>query len=459
MNVYVPMLKKAASALKLSWGTSLIAAVAMFTATLASGAEAAENQVTFAKDVVPILQRSCQSCHRPGQIGPFSMLTYEETRPWARAIKQQVVRRNMPPWFIDRTVGIHKFNNDISLSDAEIATISAWVDAGAPKGNPADMPPARVFDDGDRWHIGKPDIIVRLNKDVFVKAKEADQWMDIETQDLGLTTDRYVQAVEIKPLRGVGVVHHVTSDLIDPDSETGKTVFEEYAVGKYGNTFPEGSGMLLKKGAKILANVHLHANGTDTPVDIAFAIKLLPEGTVPKHVLEMRQLASVRDLDIPANTKNVRVDGYSLLTRPAVIVAYQPHMHNRGQAQCLELLEPQAVTGGNNRVTPDLVSCVDRFKFDWHVVYEYADDVAPVVPAGTIIHSITLHDNTSGNPSNPDPTNWVGWGQRTADEMAISWVSYYYISDEEYKQRIAERKAKNVPEPVRQTASSAAQHP
>ncbi len=200
--------------------------------------------------------------------------------------------------------------------------------------------------------------------------------------------------------------------------------------------------MLLKKGSKILKNVHLHANGADTPVDIAFAIKLVPEGEIPKHILEMRQLASVRDLDIPANTKNVRVDGYSLLTKPAVIVAYQPHMHNRGQAQCMELLTPQAITGGNNRVNAEVVSCVDRFKFDWHVVYEYADDVAPVVPAGTIIHSITMHDNTSANPSNPDPSNWVGWGQRTADEMAISWVSYYYISEEEYKQRIAERAAK-----------------
>ncbi len=113
------------------------------------------------------------------------MLTFEDTRPWAKAIKQQVVQRNMPPWFIDRTVGIHKFNNDISLSDQEIATISKWVDAGAPKGDPADMPKPRVFDDSDRWHIGKPDIIVRLNKDVFVKAKRGfDQWMDIETEDL-----------------------------------------------------------------------------------------------------------------------------------------------------------------------------------------------------------------------------------------------------------------------------------
>jgi hypothetical protein len=188
--------------------------------------------------------------------------------------------------------------------------------------------------------------------------------------------------------------------------------------------------------------VHLHAVGEDTPVDVAFAIKLLPQGTVPKHVLEMRQLASTHDLDIPPNTKNVRADGYSILPRPAVIVSFQPHMHNRGQAQCLELIEPAGGRNGGGRPRQEMVSCVDRFKFDWHVVYEYADDVAPIVPAGTILHQISLHDNTSANPSNPDPSNWVGWGERTSDEMSLSWISYYFISDEEYNQRIAARQAK-----------------
>lgn len=403
---------------------------------------APRKEITFTKDVAPILERSCQNCHRPGQIGPFSMLTYEDTRPWAKAIKQQVVQRNMPPWYIDRTVGITHFKNDVSLTDAEIATIAGWVDQGAPKGDPVYMPQPRKFDDSDRWHIGKPDVVVHLTKKLLVKARQPDQWLDIPTEDLGLTEDRYLEAVEIKPLEGARVVHHVTSQLIDESSETGSTVFEEYAVGKYGNTFPEGTGMLLKKGSKILANVHLHAVGQDTPVDIAFALKLLPTGTVPKHVLEMRQLASTHDLDIPPNTKNVRADGYSILPQAAVIVSFQPHMHNRGQAQCLELIEPQGGRGGGGtRPKQEMVSCVDRFKFDWHVVYEYADDVAPIVPAGTVIHQISLHDNTSDNPSNPDPSNWVGWGERTVDEMSLSWITFYYISDEEYRQMTTARAA------------------
>jgi mono/diheme cytochrome c family protein len=405
-----------------------------------------QGQVTFAKDVAPILQRTCQNCHRPGSIGPMSLLTYEDARPWARSIKQQVTMRNMPPWYIDQTVGIHDFKNDISLSDAQIATISKWVDDGAPMGNVKDLPPARQFDDTDRWHIGKPDVVVTLKKEVTVKGKQADQWLDLEMEDLGLKTNRYIQAMEIKPIKGVKVVHHVESSLIDPDDESqaARQHLEEYAVGKFGDKFPEGSGMLVKPGSKILANVHLHADGEDTPVNLAIALKLYPEGEVPKHVAHAQQLGSAADLDIRPNQKNVRADGYTILPKPAIITAFQPHMHNRGQAQCLELIYPQQGSGDRPvGVRTETVSCVDRFKFDWHVVYEYADDVAPIVPAGTVLHVISLYDNTAGNKFDPDPSNWVGYGNRTIDEMGFSWINWYYLTDEEYKEAIARRQATN----------------
>jgi hypothetical protein len=416
---------------------------AIFGALGIAAAQSAPNQVTFTKDVVPILQRACQNCHRPGSIGPMPLLSYNDARPWARSIKQQVVQRNMPPWFIDRAVGIQKFKNDASLSDQEIATISKWVDAGAPMGNAADMPKPRAFDDSDRWHIGRPDLVVTLNKDVIVKAKQADQWLDLPTEDLGLKSDRYIAAMEIKPIRGTKVLHHVESSLVEPEEAgamQGKIHLEEYAVGKFGDTFPEGTGMLLKVGAKIMANVHVHADGEDTPMNIAVGLRLYPEGVVPKHVAHAQQLGSASDLDIRPNTKNVRADGYTVLTKPAVITAFQPHMHNRGQAQCLELMYPSAGVGDRpGGVRTETVSCVDRFKFNWHVVYEYADDVAPLVPAGTILHVISLYDNTSGNQFNPDPTNWVGWGNRTIDEMGFSWINWYYLTDEEYKQALADR--------------------
>ncbi len=425
-----------------TFGAALLAFAASF--SLAQAA-AQPDQVTFAKDVAPILQRACQNCHRPGSIGPMSLLTYQDARPWARSIKQQVVQRNMPPWYIDRTVGIQHFKNDAALTDQEVAAISKWVDLGAPLGDPKDLPLARQFDDNDRWHVGKPDVIVTLKKELLVKARAADQWLDLDMQDLGLKTNRYIQAMEIKPIKGVKVVHHVESTLIDPDDEgpLGRQHLEEYAVGKYGDSFPEDAGMLLKPGAHILANVHLHADGEDTPVNIAIALKLYPENVVPKHIAHAQQLGSAGDLDIRPNMKNVRADGYTVLNKPAVITAFQPHMHNRGQAQCLELIYPMSSIGDRpGAVRTEMASCVDRFKFDWHVVYEYADDVAPIVPAGTILHVISLYDNTAANKFNPDPSNWVGWGNRTIDEMGFSWINWYYLTDDEYKQAIAARQAK-----------------
>src|SRR5579862_9045489 len=155
-------------------------------------------QPTFTKDVAPILQARCQVCHRPDTFAPMSLLTYEDARPWARAMKQKILAREMPPWYIDKNVGIRNFSNDVSLSDEQIATIVKWVDSGAPKGDPADMPPPRKFDDSDQWHL-RPDLIVKLPKDRIVPAKGADQWIDVSV-DAGLTEDRYIKGIEVKPI-------------------------------------------------------------------------------------------------------------------------------------------------------------------------------------------------------------------------------------------------------------------
>src|SRR5579862_7067267 len=165
--------------------------------------------VTFTKDVAPILQRSCQNCHRPDSIAPMSLLTYKDARPWAKAIRQKVAAREMPPWFIDKNVGVRSFKDDPSLSEKEIATISAWVDAGAPEGAAADMPPARSFAAADEWHIGKPDLIVSMPVTFTVKPENSDWWGNFLT-DSGLTEDRYLKAVETRPSIGGGtkVVHH-----------------------------------------------------------------------------------------------------------------------------------------------------------------------------------------------------------------------------------------------------------
>src|SRR5262249_7788994 len=173
----------------------------------AFAAQAPAQQVTFTKDVAPILQNKCQVCHRPGTFAPMSLLTYEEARPWAKAIKEKTLAREMPPWHIDKNVGIRHFQNDRSLSEEEIATLVKWVDGGAQKGNVADMPPPRQFEDQDKWHI-TPDLIVGLPKDIVVSEKAADRWIDIE-DDPGLTEDRYIQPTETKPTKGGKGVRHV----------------------------------------------------------------------------------------------------------------------------------------------------------------------------------------------------------------------------------------------------------
>ncbi|SVC49165.1 uncharacterized protein METZ01_LOCUS302019, partial [marine metagenome] len=196
------------------------------------------DQVTFTKHVAPILQRSCQVCHRPGSIAPMSLLTYEEARPWARAIKEHVVNRIMPPWYIDKRIGIQGFKADKSLSGEEIATIVRWVDNGAPRGNLADMPPPREFQNMDQWHIGEPDWIVEIPEPFVVKAEAADWWGNLES-DSGLTEDRWVKAVETKPsAEGFPVVHHAVTGIVNDETDAGSflgSFLNEYALGKNGD--------------------------------------------------------------------------------------------------------------------------------------------------------------------------------------------------------------------------------
>ena len=238
-------------------------------------------QVTFTKDVAPILQRNCQQCHRPGSIAPMSLLTYQDARPWARSIKQKVVAREMPPWHIDRTIGITKFKDDPSLSDAEVATISAWVDAGAPMGNPADMPEPRQFSDLDSWFIGKPDIVVTMDKPYILPKDGPDNIVDVLV-DPGFTEDMYVMAIESKPAdpKSFKVVHHFTTNLVeDPEEDPVGLFLNEYALGKNGDVFPPDSGRLIKAGTKINFNLHLNPRGEETAVSVKLGLKVYPKGT------------------------------------------------------------------------------------------------------------------------------------------------------------------------------------
>ena len=396
--------------------------------------------VTFSKDVAPILQRSCQNCHRPGEIAPMSLLSYQEVRPWARAIKTRVASREMPPWHVDKTIGITKFKSDPSLSDEEIETIVKWVDAGAPQGNLADMPPARQFAESGAWQIGTPDIVIKFPTYV-VPAAGPDLYGEL-LADIPIDEDRYIKAIQTRSATRAShkVVHHALSYSVDRTAEgmnaDGGQFLVEYASGKNAEVYPEGSGVLLKKGQQARLSYHMHSLGEETKAEVELGMVLYPKGYVPNHIRWSRQLAQpTTPIDIPAGTVT-RSDGYTILHKPARLIAFQPHMHNLGKRQCLELIYPTSGT----RTTTEIINCAN-FNNNWHLTYNYEDDVQPLVPAGTILHNIQWHDNTASNPRAMDPKNWVGDGQRTIDEMGFFWIGWVELTEDEYKTQLAERKA------------------
>jgi hypothetical protein len=405
-------------------------------------------QVTFTKDVAPILNRSCVRCHRPEEIAPMSLLNYSEARPWARSIKDRVTKREMPPWFLDKTIGIQKYKEDPSLTDAEIATIVKWVDSGAPQGNPADAPPQPKAEDVTAWKIGTPDLV--LQYPTFEMPAAGPDLYGTLTAPFNQKEDRYIKAIQSRVV-GAGsrqVIHHALSFAVDPNEEgdmgddagggSGQFLVE-YASGKNATFYTEGTGQLLQAGTSARVSYHFHSIGEKVDAKLELGIVFYPKGYVPKYTQWSKQLGQdgAPDLDIPANGM-MRRDGYTRLQSAARLMAWQPHTHIRGKYQCLELIYPGVP------VKTEVVTCAN-WNYNWHTIYNYADDVAPLVPAGTLLHVITWFDNTTANKHNPDPKNWVGAGiGRTIDEMGFSWIGWYDLSDEEYKTQIAERKAGQV---------------
>jgi len=412
----------------------VVVGAVMLVPELASGGQDPASDVTFAKDVLPIMQRACQQCHRAGSVAPMSLLTYEEVRPWARAIRDKTAQREMPPWFIERNVGVRRFKEDASLSDEEIATIGRWVDVGAPRGNSADAPPPIELASLNDWRIGTPEWIVELPQEQVVGAVDADRWLDIWA-DSRFTEDRYIKAVETKPSPGGHrVVHHVATSMRweEEDGEEGGGFLNEYAMGKNGDIFPDGTGRLIKAGTQIRFNMHYSSVGEEIVDQTRVGFQLYPKGYVPDRVLISRHVGDSFDtLDIPAGADNVRSDGYYVLPEPTQVTGFQPHMHIRGKRMCVEAIHPSG--------TIETLSCTGHH-FGWHIVYNYADEVAPLLPAGTILHVTGWHDNTVANRYNPDPKNWVGFGNRSIDDMSFAWMSFFHMPEEVYEEKLIERK-------------------
>ena len=429
-------------------------AVAVLAIPLLSSAQQASGQeqrrVTWAGEVASIFQGKCQECHRPNSIALMSLLTYDQAKTFAPIIKYRVENRVMPPWHINPDVGVQEFTNDRGLTEEERHTIISWVDQGAPEGDASQAPAAREFNDALVWRLesqmgSAPDLVVE-SEPYDLAAVTQDKWFR-PTTPTGLTEEKWVKAIEIRPKNAESrrVVHHSLAFLVqqedgkaglpeDVDIPFGPSLFMEWAVGKAGQIFRPDTGKLMMPGSQITWEMHLHASGVRVPnAQVELAVWFHDEPPEHRTILSMFDAQGPNSLDIPPGEIAV-TQGNFVLSAPARLENFQPHMHMRGKAMSMEATYPN----GNREV----LAFVDNFQWNWQINYVFDQDAAPLVPKGTMITTTAWHDNTENNPSNPDPNQWVGWGDRTVDEMAHNWVDVTHLGQEEYERMVAERSAR-----------------
>ena len=429
----------------------------------------AEPQVTFTKDIAPILQRSCQKCHRPGSVAPMSLLTYEDARPWARAIKARTGRVGksdvMPPWYIEKDIGIQQYKGDISLSEEEIARIAAWADSGAPRGNPADMPPPLTFADAALWEIGEPDLIVS-SPTVDVAATAPDWWGPIGSAPTGLTEDRYVQAVEMKEVNNrepstaretVGskwAIHHLIWRAVSPDQPTaeeiarlrtedpaefqrvvaesvGQGFWPVHEVGRNADYFDPKAGLRLRAGSSLVfSSAHLHSTGSHTTTRLDIGFKFHPRGYAPT-LTNVPAFTGTLNLDIRGNEANQRVEAFQTLQQNVKLSMFEPHLHAAGVRMCLDAIYTTGLI--------ETLSCAG-YNHSWVRAYPYADHAAPLLPKGTILRVTGYFDTTPANKNVADGRNWSGLGHRSIDQMMINLSQGVYLTDEQFAEELAQRR-------------------
>ena len=404
--------------------------------------------VTFTRDVAPILQENCVRCHRAGGgMAPMSLETYEIARTYAPLIKYKTGLRDvagaMPPWFVEKDIGIQEFKNDMSLTDEEVATLAAWADNGAPQGDPADMPPPREFDDSGDWTI-RPDVVV-TSQELFVEALAPDWWGEIEPMLVPLEEDRYVAAVEIRevndiPRAGPGsatvggrfIIHHLNYSTNVPGQPRSRQGWPVHEVGRNADIFNADAGRLMRAGSVITSSsLHLHANGRDTRARLEIAFQLHPVGYEPRYGGrgEGITIGNTVNMDIRANEAGQEVHAYGVLSDHTMITSFEPHLHAPGERMCLE-----AIWGSK----AETLSCVG-YDHSWVRTYFYADDHQPLLPAGTILHIIGYVNNSETNPNVSYAENWAGGGNRSVSNMFLELGEQVSLTDEQFVQAMAER--------------------
>jgi len=368
-------------------------------------------KITYTNDVAPILYENCLRCHRPGEAAPMSLRTYDETRPWAKAIQEKVVKKEMPPWFADPAHG--EFRNDASLTEDEIKLINDWVEQGATRGNPKDMPQYPEFTEG--WQNGIPDQIIEM-PEVNVPADGSDYFPNLMFK-ADVEENKWVQGIEIRP-SNLEVAHHVVVFGANFGSGGGGVgagnnfdVLGTWAVGTAPNVYPDGMGRTFSKGQRFMANMHYHPNGVATKDQTKIGL-YFGEGEM-KHEI-MATLAGTMGFRIPANAPNHQEINTWNLEKDIKIISFFPHMHLRGKDMLFNVKYPD---GRKNTMLN-----VPKWDFNWQLFYYPKEPL--LIPKGSEIDLIAHYDNSKDNPNNPDPNVSVGFGLQSTEEMMFGIIEY-----------------------------------
>ncbi len=404
--------------------------VAVFCATMTA---ADRPQVTFTKDVAPILEKNCQSCHRPGEAAPFSLLTYEQARPWAKAMKEAVRLKKMPPWFADPHYGT--FSNDRSMPQKDVETIAAWADAGAPQGDPKDLPPPLNFVEG--WSIPNPDVVFEPPQAFQIPASGTIEYQKVIVPT-GFTQDRWVQFAEARP-GDRAHIHHMIAYVREPGSAWLKDekpgVFfvapkpkesdsvdtsalpsdflVGYAPGQPPEILPPGQAKLIKAGSDLVLEIHYTTNGTPGIDRSKFGL-VFARQSPKERVLTLS--ATNGKFRIPPGDANYRVDAEFELGTTVKLASLHPHMHGRGKDFEYRVVYPTGETQTLLRVP--------RYNWHWQLWYNLAQPI--VLPRGTKIECTAHFDNSANNPDNADPTKEVVWGDQSWDEMMVGFFNLVF---------------------------------
>jgi hypothetical protein len=400
---------------------------------------AAPQPVTYSKDVAPILQKNCETCHRTGEAAPMSLRTYKEVRPYAAAIKEAVALKRMPPWFADPHSG--KFSNDRSMSEQEIKTITTWAETGAKEGNPADLPKPVAYLNG--WNISKPDFEIEMAQDFHIPASGTLDYQYILIKG-NFEKDTWISQAEVRA-GNRALVHHVIAFVRPPNSKWMKDAIPGvpfvpkdgeggsgdflagYAPGFVPMMLPEGRAVMIKAGSDIVLQMHYTANGHEgidrTKVGFVFA-----KGPVTERVMTLA--ATTNKFAIPAGDPNYEVDAAFEFGGDAKIIGYIPHMHLRGKSFVFKASYPT----GESETLLD----VPHYDFNWQLTYYPAKDLA--VSKGTKIECAAHYDNSVNNKNNPDATKVVKFGEQSWDEMMFGFFLVAFDANKPVSSILPERK-------------------